>query len=144
MSIPAGKGHMEGMGTIKDVEETEAFQTSRDLVKMVYEFTRKREFAKDFALVDQVRRAAISLLSNISEGFNRGGSKEFIQFLSIAKGSAAEVQAQLIIAYDQRYISEAEYQAARTLSTSAMNQIGGWMMYLQRSEYTGRKFKTGI
>ena len=89
------------MATIQRFEEIEAWQVARELTRSVYECSKSGSFAKDFALRDQIRRAAISVMSNIAEGFERGGNAEFIQFLSIAKGSAAEVETQLYVALDQ-------------------------------------------
>ena len=75
---------------IESFEDLNAWRSSRELVKKVYSLTKKRAFARDFALVNQIRRAAISVVSNISEGFERGSNREFIQFLYVAKGSCAE------------------------------------------------------
>ena len=69
-------------------------------MKMVYEMTRKGDFAKDFSLKDQIRRAAVSVMSNIAEGFSRQTDKEFVQFLYIARGSISEIQSQLYVAFD--------------------------------------------
>jgi len=92
------------VGTIKHLREIEAWQRGRDLAKGVYTVSGKGPFARDFALKDQMRRAAISVMANIADGFERGGNAEFIQFLSVAKGSAGEVEAQLYVALDQKYI----------------------------------------
>lgn len=67
----------------------------------MYEVSGRGAFGRDFALRDQIRRAAVSVMSNVAEGFGRGGVKEFVQFLSIARGSASEVSAQLFVALDQ-------------------------------------------
>jgi S23 ribosomal protein. len=88
------------MGTIQKFEDIDAWQKARALTREVYAVTADGAFAKDFGLRDQIRRAAVSVMSNIAEGFDRGGVREFIQFLFIAKGSAAEVQAQLYVALD--------------------------------------------
>jgi four helix bundle protein len=80
---------------IKSFEDIRAWQSGMDLTRAVYALSRKGEFARDFALRDQIRRAAISVVSNIAEGFERGANREFIQFLLYAKGSAGEVEAQL-------------------------------------------------
>jgi four helix bundle protein len=92
------------LATIKNFEDIEAWQEARKLTKAIYTFSGKGSFARDFALREQIRRAAISIMSNISEGFERGGSAEFSQFLSIAKGSAGEVESQLYIALDQNIL----------------------------------------
>lgn len=94
------------MATVKRFEEIKAWQEARVLAKMVYEVTQSGSFAKDFGLRDQIRRAAVSVGSNIAEGFERNGNKEFAKFLWIAKGSAGEVVSQLYTAFDVNYITE--------------------------------------
>jgi four helix bundle protein len=110
-------------------------------VRDIYAATRSGLFSKDFALRDQVRRAAISIPSSIAEGFERGGRLEFIQFLSIAKGSCGEVKTQLYIAFDQEYLSEDEFMELAQKITDTTNMIGGFMKYLGQSEVRGVKFK---
>jgi len=88
-----------------------------------------------------MRRAAVSVMSNIAEGFERGGTKEFVQFLAIAKGSAGEVEAQLFVALDQKYISEGEFARLRDLAISTKRLIGGLMSYLRQSGMKGEKYK---
>ncbi len=90
------------MATFKKFEDIEAWQRSRALTREVYSVTAEGTFAKDYGLKDQIRRASVSIMSNIAEGFERSGSKEFAQFLATAKGSAGEV---LYVALDQRYIT---------------------------------------
>ncbi len=80
------------MATLTRFEEIEAWQKARELTRAVYRSSRIRDFSKDFGLRDQVRRASTSVMSNIAEGFERGGTKEFLQFLAVAKGSAGEVR----------------------------------------------------
>lgn len=92
------------MATIKRFEDIEAWQLSREVVQDLYKICREEKFDKDFGLQDQIRRAAVSIMSNIAEGFERGGNKEFVNFLSIAKGSCKEVRSQLYMAFDQCYI----------------------------------------
>ena len=92
-------------------EEIQAWQESRILVQMVYDAVKtNNDFQKDFRLVNQIQSASVSAMSNIAEGFSRKGNKEFIQFLFIAKSSAAEVQSQLYVALDQNYISQAVFR----------------------------------
>jgi len=86
---------------IKKFEDLESWKKARTLTNEVYKATTAGNFVRDFALKDQIRRASISILSNIAEGFERGGDKEFLQFLAVAKGSCGEVRAQLYIALDQ-------------------------------------------
>ena len=92
-------------------EEIQAWQEARILVQMVYDAVKtNNDFQKDFRLVNQIQSASVSAMSNIAEGFSRKGNKEFIQFLFIAKSSAAEVQSQLYVALDQNYISQASFR----------------------------------
>jgi len=83
------------MATFKTFEEIEAWKKARELTKRVYAVSGAGSFAKDFSLKDQIRRASVSIMSNIAEGYDRNGTGEFIQFLATAKGSTAEVKCQL-------------------------------------------------
>ncbi len=129
------------MATVKRFEDLEAWKKARLLCNAVYSCTRRREFYRDLALRDQIRNAAISVPSNVAEGFDRGGRKEFIQFLSIAKGSAGEIQAQLYVALDERYLTSTEFKEAYALADETKRIIGGLMRYLQRSPIGGSKYK---
>jgi len=129
------------MARIERFEEIEAWQKGRDLRRAIYNCSRNGAFCKDFALRDQIRRSAISITSNIAEGFERGGNKEFIQFLANSKGSCGELRDQLYAALDQQYISAEEFKSlcARALEISRM--ISGLMQYLKQSEMRGAKYK---
>jgi len=94
------------MARIEKFEDIEAWQQARQFAKAVNAVTSEEKFAHDFGLRDQIQRAAVSVMSNIAEGFERGGVREFIQFLFIAKGSTAEVQAQPYMALDVGYIKQ--------------------------------------
>ncbi len=96
---------------IERFEDIRAWQEARVMVNMIYEAVRSsREFANDYRFRGQIQSAAVSIMSNIAEGFSRRSRKEFTQFLFVAKGSAAEVQSQLYIALDQGYISKEKFQ----------------------------------
>lgn len=125
----------------KSFEEMEMWKRSRELVKFIYNITKNKEFCKDFSLTDQIRRAAVSVMSNIAEGFERGFNTEFIQFLYIAKGSSGEVRTQLYAALDQAYISSAEFQFGKDLCVDISGQISGLIQYLKGSPLKGEKFK---
>ena len=129
------------MGKLERFEDIESWKLAKEAVNLVYAATRAEAFSRDFALCNQIRRAGISILSNIAEGFERSGNKEFIQFLSIAKGSCGEVRAQLYIALDQNYLDEATFEkiSDKLLATSRL--ISGLMRYLQQSELRGSKFQ---
>ena len=114
------------MAAFKTFEEINAWQNARVLVRDVYAVTRSGDFGKDYGLKDQVQRAAISICSNIAEGFERRGNKEFVNFLWIAKGSAAEVCSQLHNARDLGYITDEQF---KSLYDSA-KQIGGMLFNL--------------
>ncbi len=98
-------------------------------------------FSQDYVLRDQIRRAVVSIFSNIAEGFERNGNKEFLQFLSIAKASCGEVRAQLIFAKDREYIFSEQYESLASNLLSLSNQLGGFIKYLRHSENKGIKFK---
>ena len=114
------------MSVFKTFEEINAWQNARVLVKDVYALTRCGDFCKDYGLKDQIQRAAVSICSNIAEGFERRGNKEFINFLWIAKGSAAEVCSQLYNARDLGYITDEQF---KTMYDSS-KQIGGMLFNL--------------
>ncbi len=94
---------------VQNFEDLEVWKLSRELTNHIYSITKHDLFSKDFGLKDQVRRASISIMSNISEGFERGGNKELIQMLYIAKGSCGEVRYQLYVALDQQYMNEQKH-----------------------------------
>lgn len=127
------------MGTIQKFEDIDAWQKARALTREVYAVTADGTFSKDFGLRDQIRRAAVSVMSNIAEGFDRGGVREFIQFLFIAKGSAAEVQAQLYVALDAGYIKQEQFKGLYDLAGDTGRLIGGFIRYLKSREQAGRK-----
>ena len=97
------------MATFRCFQEIEAWKKGRELTRVIYTCTAVGRFSKDYVLKDQIRRAAVSVISNIAEGFERGGKNEFIQFLSIAKGSAGELETQMYIALDQGYVKDEEF-----------------------------------
>ena len=98
-------------------------------------------FARDLSLRDQIRRAGVSIISNIAEGFERGGTAEFVQFLSFAKGSAGEVRSQLYVAKDQGYLTSEDFDRLMELASEISHLIGGLMIYLRKSGMRGTKFK---
>ena len=128
------------MASIEKFEDIEAWQKARELTREIYRVTNRGAFAKDFGLRDQIRRAAVSVMSNIAEGFGRGGNREFIQFLSMAKGSVSEVQAQLYVAVDAGYLTKDQFQRLYSISQSTGNLIGGFIRYLTKSADKGVKF----
>lgn len=129
------------MSRIEKFQDLEGWKKARELTNRIYEVSSKESFSKDFALCNQIRRAVISIVSNIAEGFGRDGDKEFVQFLSIAKGSCSEVYAQMYVALDQKYIAEKEFIEITELIDEVSRIIGGLMKYLQQSDLKGNKFK---
>ena len=130
------------MATITKFEDIEAWQKGRELKQVLYRCSQRGEFAKDFALRNQIRRAAMSVTANIAEGFERGGNREFIQFLSTSKGSCGEVQDHLYTAMDEQYITKQEFEKLYAQTAEVGRLIGGFMKYLQHSEIRGNKFRS--
>jgi four helix bundle protein len=128
------------MAKIERFEDIEAWKRSRVLTKKVYDCTKQRGFEKDFGLKDQIRRASVSTMSNIAEGFERGGNQEFLQFLATAKGSSGEVRAQLYVALDQRYITQQQFNDMYKDAESISKMVGGLTTYLQKSSLRGSKY----
>lgn len=122
------------MATFKRFEEMHAWQSARDLVKLVYEVTKQPGFTRDFALRDQIRRAVISVMSNIAEGFGSGSDAEFVRFLGYARRSASEAQSQLYAALDQGYISSEEFDELYAKANITERQINALIGYLARSK----------
>ncbi|MEK6284779.1 MAG: four helix bundle protein [Acidobacteriota bacterium] len=129
------------MATFKKFEDIEAWKKAREVTREVYRHSKVGPFSRDFGLRDQIRRATVSVMSNIAEGFERGGTKEFMQFLAIAKGSAGELEAQLYVALDQAYISEEDFVSLKRLTGSTKRLLGGLMGYLRQSDMKGAKYK---
>ncbi|MBI5296246.1 MAG: four helix bundle protein [Chloroflexi bacterium] len=119
------------MPTIKRFEEIEAWQTARDLTRMIYSATEQGTFARDFGLKDQIRRASVSVMSNIAEGFESQTQQQFIRYLSIAKASAGEVRSQLYVARDMNYLSEEQFTNLFQMAEKASRQIARFISYLE-------------
>lgn len=118
------------MATIKRFEDIAAWQAARVLVKDTYTAAQHGAFARDFGLCDQIQRAAVSVMSNIAEGYERGSSREFRHFLYIAKASAGEVRSLLYVAHDVGYISGDVHQALSRQAASISRQIASFISYL--------------
>lgn len=128
------------MARIEKFEDIESWKSAREVTQLVYAISSNGIFAKDFALCNQIRRASVSILSNIAEGFEREGNKEFVHFLTIAKGSCGEVRAQLYVALDQNYIDETQFSEIYKKLLEISRLIAGLMKYLKQSEMRGSKF----
>jgi len=125
------------MPTFKRFEDMEAWQKACELVRQVYAASGRGPFARDFVLRDQIRRAAVSVTSNIAEGFGRGGSQEFIQFLAVANGSLNELRSQLYLALDQGYVTPEEFAQLTESAVEVSRLVRGLMAYLRRSDIKG-------
>jgi four helix bundle protein len=119
------------MGTIERFEDIDAWKDARVLVKRIYEATGGGRFERDFGLRDQIRRAAVSAMSNIAEGFERASDKEFVRFLYMAKGSASEVRSQLYVAADLGYLDKQRTDELIGLVEAVSRQIAGFIKYLK-------------
>ncbi len=128
------------MATIQRFEDFEAWKRARELTRVIYSHTNQALFSKDFALRNQIRSAAVSIMSNIAEGYERDGNKEFIQFLSIAKASAGEVRSQLYVALDTGYINEEDFRNTYSMCREVSVLINGLIRYLRNCDLTGRKY----
>lgn len=122
-------------------EDLIAWQKARELTRLVYTVTRKPEFARDYGLSSQIQRAAVSVMSNIAEGFERGGRAEFHQFLVVAKASCAEVRSQLYIALDVGYLTQSEFDQLLTKAAELARILGGLRSAVERQLDQQRKRK---
>jgi len=124
----------------KQFEDLEVWQEARRLTQTIYRLTKTDKFSKDFALRDQIQRAGVLVMSNIAEGFERGGNQEFIQFLYVAKASCGEVRSQIYDALDQGYMSETDSEESIIDFRRLSGMIGNLINYLRRSGMKGAKF----
>ena len=129
------------MLTINKFEDIEAWQMARQLCIEVFRITVESNLRNDFSLKDQIKRASGSVMDNIAEGFGRDGNKEFIQFLSFAKGSASEVQSQLYRALDFKYIDEPTFNELYNHAKNIIGKITNLMKYLSSSSFEGIKYQ---
>lgn len=129
------------MATFNRFEDIIAWQKARELCKLIKVYTDYDAFSKDFKLVSQIKGSSGSSMDNIAEGFERGGNKEFIQFLFISKGSAGEVRSQLYRALDNEYINQEEFQKAYDLADEVGKLDRGLISHLKESELKGNKYK---
>ncbi len=124
------------MAAIERFEDIQAWQAARKLTQMVYAVSTRGTFARDYRLRDQIQGSAISVMSNIAEGFDSSTRGDFIRFLGYARRSATELQSQLYIALDQGYISQKEFQEMYSQATKTKSLIGGFIRYLKgRSQH---------
>ena len=129
------------MSTIKRFEDLEVWKLARELCNDVYQLTLQKDFSRDFGLRDQINSSSGSVMDNIAEGFERDGSKEFSQFLAIAKGSCGECRSQLYRALDRNYISQEQFELTSQKTIELGRKIANFMSYLKSSELKGNKYK---
>jgi four helix bundle protein len=129
------------MATFQSFEEIEAWQKARQLTREIYKISGDEVFSRDFGLCNQIRRSSVSIMSNIAEGFERGGTNEFVNYPSIAKGSAGEVRRHLYIAVDQEYIQKETFTVLFDLVSEISRMITGMIKYLRKSGLKGIKYK---
>ena len=127
---------------VKVFEDLEVWKEARRLTQRIHHLTKDQSFAKDFGLRDQIRRASLSIMSNIAEGFERGGNQEFIQFLYVAKASCGEVRSQVYVALDQGYVASTEVDELTNSFRRLSSMISNLITYLRKSGMKGEKFRT--
>ena len=119
------------MTTAKRFEELEVWQKAKELTNLIYRVSSSGALSRDFGLRDQMRRAAVSIMSNIAEGFESQTQATFIQYLGHAKGSAGELRSQLYIAVEQNYITQDDFNSAISLAESCSKQLARFIQYLE-------------
>ena len=120
------------MAVYEKFEDLPVWKLAKDLTVKIYQLTKEQKFRRDYGLVDQIRRASISISSNIAEGFERGSKKEFIQFLYIAKGSLGEVRSQLQICFELGYINKENLNVLLSQSYDLSNQLGAFISSIKK------------
>ncbi|MBI5570695.1 MAG: four helix bundle protein [Desulfomonile tiedjei] len=113
-------------------EGLDCWHQARELTRSIYRLTANGKFSRDYGLRDQMRRASVSIMANITEGFSRKGDREFSQFLFVAKSSAAEIQSHAYVALDQQYISEPEFKSAYDMAEQESKMLSNFIKYLSR------------
>lgn len=131
------------MTTAKRFEELEVWKRAKDLTNLIYKYSSDGSFSRDFGLRDQMRRAAVSIMSNIAEGFESQTQALFIKYLSHAKGSAGELRAQLYVAKDQKYISEENFAEMFSLAEICSKQLARFIQYLETQPNARRMREDG-
>jgi four helix bundle protein len=128
------------MATVKRFEDLEVWQLARSVALDIYNETLEKSFNHDYELKGQIRKSSGSAMDNISEGFERGGRKEFIQLLGMAKGSAGEIRSQLYRAFDRQHITQEKFDLLQAKTLQLSRKLSNLITYLKNSEYKGFKF----
>ncbi len=129
------------MATFKRFEDLEVWQKARLLENKIFLLTKTNPLSKDFSIKDQMNRSVGSIMDNIAEGFGRGSRLEFIQFLTISRGSGAELQSQLYRCLDRKYFSDLVFEELYADSDNVCKMLTGFIEYLNKSRIQGQKFK---
>ncbi len=132
------------MSAAQRFEELECWKLARELTNAVYALTRQERMCKDYGFVDQVRRAAVSVMNNLSEGHERGSNKDFVKFLYIARGSAGEVRNMLYIGLDQGYLDQTTFEHMKDLSERTSKACYGLIRYLSKNLDWKAKLSIGL
>lgn len=131
------------MPTITRFEDIEAWKTARELTRRVYALTEQGQFSKDFGLKNQIQRAAVSVMSNIAEGFESRTQAQFLVYLGHSKASAGEVRCQLYVALDLKYLTEEQFNQVFDLADKSSRQIARFMDYLETHPQSRRVREEG-
>lgn len=129
------------MATYKSFEDLEIWQLARELSADIYEIIENSELKNNFRLANQIDGSSGSIMDNIAEGFERNGNKEFIQFLYISKASCGETRSQLYRILDRNFISKEKFEVLKLKTADLSKKIGGFIFYLQNSDFKGSKYK---
>jgi four helix bundle protein len=129
------------MSRVARFEDLIAWQKARALTRRVYEVTRETPFCKGFGLSGQIQRAAVSVMSNIAEGFERNRRSEFHQYMFIAKASCAEVRSQLYVAHDIGYLDADTFQNLLTAAEEVARIIDGLRASVERQRNDGMEIR---
>jgi|SRR5437867_2025860 len=129
------------MALITRFEDIDGWRRARQLTQAIYHISSQGSFRRDFSLKDQIRRTGVSSMSNIAEGFEREGNKEFVHFLTQSKGSTAEIKSHLYVALDAHYITDVEFERVYQLADDTGRLLGGFIRYLESAPCRGRKFR---
>ena len=130
------------MATIKRFEDLDCWKEARSFVGIIYRLTKNKPFTKDFDLISQIRRSAVSSMANTAEGFHRSSSKDFLKFLDYSRSSIAETLSHAYVALDQNYISENEMNELKLSGNTVWKKVNGLIAYLKRCQQTNNTNKT--
>ena len=120
------------MGTIRRFEELDCWKEARGFVRLIYSLTKNEKFKKDFDLIGQVRRSAVSTMANVAEGFHRNSNKDFMKFLDYARASIAESVSHCYVALDQKYIDEKEIEEVNQQADIVWKKVNNFIAYLNK------------